>query len=361
MTIPALPFSSSSLGLTPPATANAAPLVTVLMAVYNAAPYVREAIDSILQQSFTDFEFLIYNDGSTDDSAAIVRSYTDARIIFIDQLINRGVSRNMNEGIERTRGRYIVRMDADDVAYPERIAQQVAFLEAHPAVGLCGSAIRYIGASEGIIYPPQDNDTIQNTLWLQNTFFQPSVIIRTSVLLEHNLRYNDNYEAAEDYKLWSDMSVVTKLHNLSEVLLDYRIHPHQISRRQSTKQHKSSALIRQEQMSRLRIFLKPEHRHAFELLTIGDNWQKLQLTDYAEVAALLEDLGAQTRQSSNNPKAVYKVLGGQWGEVLQAAKYYHPGLVPFILRLPLRRYLPRVVVLKLLTKCLLFWRVRAPD
>ncbi|RZJ87986.1 MAG: glycosyltransferase family 2 protein, partial [Hymenobacter sp.] len=178
-----------------------APLVTVLMAVYNVAPYVRESIDSILNQTFKDFEFLIYNDGSTDDTAAVISSYTDPRIVFVDSRLNRSVSPNLNEGLARAKGRYIVRMDGDDIAYPERIARQVTFMEAHPEIGLCGSAVRYIGASDTVVQPPQANSFIQQTLWFQNAFFQPSVIIRASVLQANNLQYNTGYELAEDYKL----------------------------------------------------------------------------------------------------------------------------------------------------------------
>lgn len=94
---------------------------------------------------------MIYNDGSTDDTADVVRSYTDPRIQLIDNKTNRGVSPNMNEGIARARGRYIARMDSGDIAEPERLAQQVAYMEAHPEVGLCGSVVRYFGSSDAVI------------------------------------------------------------------------------------------------------------------------------------------------------------------------------------------------------------------
>jgi glycosyltransferase involved in cell wall biosynthesis len=339
------------------ATNSAIPLVTVLMGVYNTATHLREAIDSILNQTLTDFEFLIYNDGSTDNTADIVRSYTDPRIVFFDNPVNRSVSPNMNEGIDRARGRYIIRMDGDDIAHPERIAKQVAYMEAHPEVGLCGSAVRYIGASEAIVPVPMDNDTIRYTMWLQNSFYQPSVIIRTKVLLDHNLRYDVAYECAEDYKLWADMCWVTQVHNLSDILLDYRIHPHQISRRRSLGQQQVSARIRKEQMDRLNIRLKPEQERAFELLTVGE-LQSFTPIEYEQVATLLEDFGAQAQQSAVPVQTVYQVLGQHWVRILEAARQYRPALIPFVLRSPLRSYIAPTRLLKLLTKCLISWQVK---
>lgn len=335
----------------------APPLVTVLMTVFNTASFLREAIDSILNQTFTDFEFLIYNDGSTDDTAAVVLSYTDPRIVLINSTVNRGVSLNMNEGIERAKGRYIVRMDGDDIAHSDRIAKQVAYLEAHPAVGLCGSAVRYIGASDGCIYPPQDNTTIQHTMWLQNAFFQPAVTIRASVLRDHKLRYDSNYDPAEDYKLWSDMSAFTELYNLGEVLLDYRIHPHQISRRQSAKQQQASAQIRREQMRRLHIWIKPEQEAAYDLLTIDDGWLHFSQADYTKVAALLDNLRAQSRQLGIPPEVADNVMSQQWGRILNAARQYRPAMMPFVMHRSLSRYLPKVMLLKLLAKCLISWKI----
>lgn len=335
-----------------------APLVTVLMGVYNTSAYVRETIDSILQQTLTDFEFLIYNDGSTDDTAEVVRSYTDPRIQLVDNQTNRGVSPNMNEGIAKARGRYIARMDGDDIAEPERLARQVAYMEAHPEVGLCGSAVRYFGSSSAVITLPLDNDTIQHTMWLHNSFFQPAVIIRTSVLREHNLGYNRQFDPAEDYKLWSDMCAVTKVHNLPEVLLNYRIHAHQISRRQSVKQQKSMAMIRREQMDRLHIRLLPAQERAFELLTLEDGWGNFTLADYKAVAALLEDLCRQAQKTGVAPAVIYQPAAEQWKRILGAARHYRPALLPYIVHQPFRRYLPKAELGKLLVKCLIGWRVR---
>ena len=113
--------------------------VTVLMPVYNGEMYLREAIDSILHQTFTDFEFLIINDGSTDNSETIILSYDDSRIRYEKNDSNLKLIATLNKGIELAKGKYIVRMDADDISIPDRIEKQVAFLEKNPDVGICGS------------------------------------------------------------------------------------------------------------------------------------------------------------------------------------------------------------------------------
>jgi glycosyltransferase involved in cell wall biosynthesis len=341
---------------TPPISTTAPPLVTVLMVVYNVAPYISESIDSILNQTFSDFEFLIYSDGSTDDTPAIIRSYTDTRIIFIDNKQNRSVSPNLNEGLVLARGRYIIRMDGDDIANPERIARQVAFMEANPAIGLCGSAVRYVGASTAVVQVPETNEVIQQTLWLQNAFFQPSVIIRTSVLRDNNLRYNTNYEFAEDYKLWSDMSTVTQLHNLPDILLDYRIHPHQISRRRSDEQQRISLQIRKEQMRRWHIELTEQQQNAFRLLTDSNSWDNLTVADYQRLDQFLRDLRTITKQTGILPHIINPLLAAQWTHVLGAVSSYSPALIPFVLRQPWCGYRPANTTAALTVKCLLWWQ-----
>lgn len=337
---------------------NPSPVVTVLMAVFNTETHLREAIESILNQTFKDLEFLIYNDGSSDGTADIVRSYSDPRIVFIDYTSNRGVSLNMNEGIAKARGRYIARMDGDDVAYPERLALQVAYLEAHPEVGLCGAAVRYIGASDTVVHLPEANEIIQHTLWLRNAFYQPVVVIRTSVLIGHNLRYDTRYDPAEDYKLWSDMSGVTELHNLPQVLLDYRIHPHQISRRQSSKQQNNIDRIRREQMARVGIELLPEHEGAFTLLTREDSWATLGMSDYAQIGELLDSFNQQVGKLALAPAVVEEALGQEWMRMLGSARQFGPKMLPYILRQPFRRYFPASTLVKLVAKCLIGWQPR---
>lgn len=206
------------------------PQVTVLMPVYNTAPYLREAIDSILNQTFADFEFLIIDDASTDGSIEIVKSYDDPRIRFFEKPGNTGYTNSLNMGLETARGEYIARMDSDDISLPERLAKQVSFMNAHPEVGMCGSWIQtFDKTSLKIIQYPISHECISSKLFFSNQFAHPSVFIRKKIILEKNLSYDYQMEPTEDYDLWVRLARLTCLANLPEVLVLYRSHQKQVS------------------------------------------------------------------------------------------------------------------------------------
>lgn len=200
-----------------------APVVSVLMPVYNAEQFLREAIDSILCQTYTDFEFLIFNDGSTDKSSEIIKSYDDKRIISFDYVINSGYLKHLNEGVKTAKGRYIARMDADDISLPDRFEKQITFLESHSDIALLGSSaiiINESGNEKKITEVIETSNLIFTQLFFENPFFHTSMMGRTSVFRE--FKYNDNYYVAEDYYLWSQIAMKYKLANLNEPLIKYR-------------------------------------------------------------------------------------------------------------------------------------------
>src|ERR1017187_7276972 len=129
---------------------NNSPYITVLMPVYNAAPFLREAIDSILNQTFKNFELLIINDGSTDNCEEIILTYKDPRIRYIKNETNIKLISTLNKGIKLSKGKYIVRMDADDISFPDRIEKQVNYMETNPAIALCGTWFSSFGDRAGI-------------------------------------------------------------------------------------------------------------------------------------------------------------------------------------------------------------------
>ena len=198
------------------------------MPVYNAEKYLAQAIESILGQTFTDFEFLIFNDGSKDRSSEIVRNYSDFRIKFYDQTHNTGYVKHLNKGIELAQGKYIARMDADDIADATRLTKQVELMESRPEIGLCGSWYDVIDSPQQFTFA-EDHEGICNQMLLSNPICHPVVMIRKSILLEGGFRYKEEYMPAEDYFLWTELSEVTNLHNLPEFLLHYRMHQGQIS------------------------------------------------------------------------------------------------------------------------------------
>jgi glycosyltransferase involved in cell wall biosynthesis len=244
------------------------PRITVLMPVYNAAKYLKESVQSILDQSFANFEFLIFNDGSTDESGAIVRQFLDPRIKLFDSAENYGYVYHLNQGICMARGEYIARMDADDVSHPERFAKQIYFLDAHPEVGICGTCFDLIDNGRPIILP-QDDAAIRISAFSGSPFGHPTVMMRTNLLRDNNLFYDNSLVPAEDYHLWLAIAQHTKLANLPDILLHYRVHEGQISNRKAQIQSDHAQMARNSLIENLinRPLLDEEKhlsRHLFE-------------------------------------------------------------------------------------------------
>lgn len=199
------------------------PRISVLMPVYNTRPdHLREAMDSILSQTFTDFEFLILNDASTDPVVEeVVKSYSDPRIVYAVNERNLGISGSRNRLLDMAKGEYLAVMDHDDISLPERFAKQVAFLDAHPEVGLlCSQA----GSpdSDNVTDFPLDSLSIKKSLMIWCRYCHPASMIRASVLREHNLRYEAMFSPCEDHALFCRMIPYTEFAVLPEVLFLYR-------------------------------------------------------------------------------------------------------------------------------------------
>lgn len=220
------------------------------MPVYNAADHIKEAIDSILSQTFDDFEFLIFNDGSTDNSGHIVGSYDDPRIQFYDSNQNQGHVYHLNHGIEIAKGEYIARMDADDISLPSRFEKQVSFMDTNPNVGVCGTWFKIIDSGDEIRHP-LDNDSIRLSLLNHCSIGHPTVMLRTRLLKESGLRYEPSFVPAEDYFFWVAMSKYCDLANLPEFLLEYRIHQDQISNYRRKEQVEKSQQLRRCQIEEM--------------------------------------------------------------------------------------------------------------
>ncbi|CAM2830066.1 glycosyltransferase family 2 protein [Rariglobus hedericola] len=231
---------------------NAAPAITVLMPVHNAAPFVRAAIDSILTQSWTEFEFLIIDDGSSDDSLAVIKGIADPRIRLVEQKPNQGIVSTLNSGLALARGRYIARMDADDLALPGRLEQQFNFMESHPEVGLCGTYFQKIGDDPGPGWIRfHENASLQIALLFENPFCHPTVMMRREILSRHQLLYPADAPHAEEYALWARLARHTHFANLPDTLLHYRTHARQVSRLHNAIQCRSIDHVIRTQLAHL--------------------------------------------------------------------------------------------------------------
>lgn len=204
----------------------ATPEISVLMCVYNGEAYLRDAIDSVLLQTFVNFELLIIDDGSTDGSVDLVNSYSDPRIRLLRNETNLGLVHTRNKGFAEAHGRYIAILDCDDIANPERLAKQFAFMEANPDFGMIGSWVEILDADgiptgEVMRYPAEPEE-IPPLLLFGNTFAQSAAFIRKSSLPDEGYRFE--FPVAEDYDLWVRMASVSKLWNIQEPLTRYRVH-----------------------------------------------------------------------------------------------------------------------------------------
>ena len=221
------------------------PRVSVIMPAYNACHYIGAAIESILGQSFQDFEFIVIDDGSIDRTLEIAGSYRDRRIRVLHNPANLRLSATLNRGLDESRTDLIARMDADDIAHPERLARQVAFMDRNPDVAVLGSALRRFdntGATRSVVMPVSDPDLLRWRHLFSNQIAHPTVMLRRRALEEQGLRFGVVPEwtsqhcdlahvahLSEDYLLFGLLALRCKVTNLPEVLLDMRVHAASVS------------------------------------------------------------------------------------------------------------------------------------
>ena len=212
------------------------PKVTVLMPVYNGEKYLREAIDSILSQTFTDFEFLIINDGSTDRSVEFIKSYPDPRIRLVHNETNLGLIPSLNKGVDLSQGEYIARMDCDDISLPQRLEKQVNFMDTHREVGVCGTWAKVIDINNNVVrnYKTPAGDMAGKLCWWPSVFVHPTCMMRRELL--KMIRYSSDYPHAEDYDLWLRLCNKTGFFNLNQFLLLYRVHAENVTATKRTEQ-----------------------------------------------------------------------------------------------------------------------------
>jgi glycosyltransferase involved in cell wall biosynthesis len=296
------------------------PVVSVVMAVRNGAQFLRESIESILAQSFDDLEFVIIDDGSIDRTPHILRDYASAdRRLRVYTQENRGLANSLNWGWRLARAELVARMDADDVAKPERIARQVEHLQLHPKIAVLGTACEFINRDGSRRVPmtlPSEDCEIKKTLPNGNCLAHPSVMIRKSALMEAG-GYRSTFLYAEDYDLWLRIAERHRLANLVDPLLSYRLHGGQTSLRH-VRQQAISALAARLAAQRRRQFGKDPFDEAQPvseqlLYKLGvapeslDRAIRQSVADMSEIALQLGETEICKRlQNSNN------FVGGRW-------------------------------------------------
>jgi glycosyltransferase involved in cell wall biosynthesis len=285
---------------------NRYPKVAVLMPVYNGEKYLHESIESILNQSLQDFEFLIINDKSSDESVNIIKSYNDLRIRLVNNEANLGVGASLNKGLDLARGKYIARMDCDDISYPDRLLKQVEFMDENPDVGICGTDYQALGMRSGRCRCPTNRDEIKCWLLFNSPLAHPSVMLRKDFIKKTGLKYNPDYSYAEDYEFWWRASQHFPLANIGEILIYYRFHPYQLTQKHKIKNENTAARVRKDQLNALGI--KPNEEEFDIHLMVSNSEYETTKTFIQSVVRWFEKLIAANKGKKIYPEPAFSAL-----------------------------------------------------
>jgi glycosyltransferase involved in cell wall biosynthesis len=218
------------------------------MGVYNGERYLHEAVTSILNQTYKDFEFIIIDDASTDSTNSILSSFNDARIKVIKNQTNLGLTKSLNKGLAQASGKYIARMDADDISDVTRFEKQVEFLDQNENIAMCGTWKSSTANTGEVSQYPVTHDEIKLALLSHNPFAHPSVMWRKDVFETQGFEYNERYVTSQDYELWSRAIYTIRAANIAEPLLHYRTHGAQITASRQDQQSLNARKIKLKQL-----------------------------------------------------------------------------------------------------------------
>ena len=307
---------------------------SILLPVYNAASFLSEAIESIINQSFKDFELIILNDGSSDASKDIIFSFKDTRIKYIENETNLGLIKTLNKGIDICNGKYIFRMDADDICEPQRLEKQIFFMEKNPDIGVCGTWAQVIN-NKGEITGKIVNQTAPSFLSVSLLFsvplVHPAVCFRASILKKH--LYHEVL-IAEDFDLWSRLDKETKMANLPEYLFRYRWHDTNISKEKQHLQEQNKEMLIRRGLSELKLNPDDEtmriHRLSFSLYSLGKGTQaKINSSDLKKSGQWFSELlSANKLHKRYKQQALRAFLWGRWFVLCKTAKKTHKAFFP---------------------------------
>lgn len=236
-----------------------APTISVLMPVYNAERYLALAIESVLSQTYTDFELVIVNDGSTDSSKRIISAFTDDRIRYLENEGNKGIVYTRNRLIEEAKGKYIAWLDSDDVALENRLKVQHRFLEQHPDYDICGSYAKKVdesGRVTGSIKLFSKDIDVRCNLLFTNSLITSSVMGRIETFRKNF--FNPTFTVTEDYDLWCRISKIGKLKNIPKYLIHYRWHNTNISKEKQALMIEMSQRVNSRELKEIGIAMSPE-------------------------------------------------------------------------------------------------------
>ena len=258
---------------------NHKPAITVITPVYNAEFFIKETIDSVLCQTFTDFEYFLLDDGSTDNSGDIIRSYNDPRVSYIP--CPHDFIGTQNKGFELAKGKYIAQLDHDDLMAPNRLEIQYQFMEENPDIVACGGYMQRFGKRTDIWENPLKHNEIIESMIRFNPVHNSTVMYRRAFLERHHIRLERGYSFTSDYKIFSELAKIGKLVNLPVVLTHYRTSDKQTTALHEKEMAKADIKIKQEMLQYFITLLDDNNRYMhkakYSLLPLLD---KLYQTNY---------------------------------------------------------------------------------
>ena len=299
------------------------PSISVIMPVYNCESFIRESVESILGQCYTDFEFIIIDDASTDRTIEIIKEYDDSRIQLIIKPANTGYTDSLNMAIKLAKGRYIARMDGDDVSLAHRLAVQYDFLEKNKDVLVVGSHYKIIG-TDNIVRLPVSYEEVKITAIMHVPVAHPTVLIRMKVFNKLGLFYNKDYEPAEDYDLWCRILENGKIENVDEVLLEYRHHDKQESRIKYDRILKVAVQTRLSQVEKLINFSGKPYDILFAIDVLTKQLHQTNKPTLLRIRCLLNDLyEANSIKKVYDQKLLFAYLRERWMHHTNLYKFCH--------------------------------------
>ena len=298
------------------------PSLSIIMLVYNSELFLREAVQSILNQTYADFELIIINDGSSDKSTQILKSFDDSRIEILSNGTNQGIVFSRNKGLANARGKYIAMFDSDDIAAPLKFEKQIHFLENNLEYGIIGSWVETIdskgkkrGEAHILTAKPEQ---IPSILFFRNYFINSATVFR-KVLVEDSV-YPKGFDIVEDYYLWVYISKKSKVWNLQEFLVEYRIHDNAVTK-QDDNLRKAEKKIFSHLFNELGI---PQSQHDFEAHMLIKNNEKIQTkANLKEIDKWINLLYIQnSKVKLYKHKAFLKTLFNRWLKVIRNSKHF---------------------------------------
>ncbi len=297
------------------------PRVSVVMPVFNGERFLLDAMNSVLSQTYRDFELIVIDDGSTDSSASIATSFSDERVRYIRNAENTGLARVRNKGLGLARGEFVAWLDCDDLSEPRRLEKQVAVLDRNPSLALCGSWVRTLGLPHDVVWQyPSSSEELRSRMLFDDPLATSAVVMRRSVLDSLSTWFDTDFPPAEDYELWERISRIAGLHNIPEVLTHYRLHANQITVQKKEVQMVAVRRVQSRLLSMLEVEVSPEE---FLLhLAVGVNWEFKSDRDRVQATEqwLLKLERANARRHVFPEAAFRRVLADRWLRAVSAAR-----------------------------------------